>query len=102
MHQRSEQPASESGSREASRRDTRKDRWLSGKSVLSGAFKTIPVMPQRFIDCDRDQVFLMPPSLLEWVASDHLVWTVLGLGRRARLVGVLCGVSAGWQVPAGV
>jgi transposase len=34
-------------------------------------------MPQRFIDCDRDQAFLMPPSLLEWVASDHLVWTVL-------------------------
>jgi transposase len=34
-------------------------------------------MPQRFIDCDRDQAFLMPPSLLEWVASDHLVWTIL-------------------------
>jgi transposase len=34
-------------------------------------------MPQRFIDCDRDQVFLMPPSLSEWIDQDHLVWTVL-------------------------
>jgi transposase len=34
-------------------------------------------MPQRFIDCDREQVFLLPPSLLEWVPAGHLVWTVL-------------------------
>jgi hypothetical protein len=34
-------------------------------------------MPQRFIECDREQAFLMPPSLLEWVGQDHLVWTVL-------------------------
>jgi transposase len=34
-------------------------------------------MPQRFIACDREQQFLLPPSLLEWVAEDHLVWTVL-------------------------
>jgi transposase len=30
-----------------------------------------------FIGCDRDQAFLMPPSLREWVPDDHLVWTVL-------------------------
>jgi transposase len=30
-----------------------------------------------FIRCDRDQVFLMPPSVREWVPEDHLVWTVL-------------------------
>jgi transposase len=34
-------------------------------------------MPQRFIDCDREQEFLLPPSLLEWVAADHLVWTIV-------------------------
>jgi transposase len=34
-------------------------------------------MSQRFIDCDREQVFLLPPSLLEWVSGDHLVWTVV-------------------------
>ena len=35
-------------------------------------------MTQNFIAVDRDQVFLMPPSLRDWLADDHLVWTVLG------------------------
>jgi transposase len=35
------------------------------------------VMPQNFIECDREQSYLMPPSLRDWVAEDHLVWTVL-------------------------
>ena len=34
-------------------------------------------MATNFIRCDRDQPFLMPPSLREWVPEDHLVWTVL-------------------------
>ena len=34
-------------------------------------------MAQNFIAVDRDQVFLLPPSLRDWVAADHLVWTVL-------------------------
>jgi transposase len=34
-------------------------------------------MPQNFIECDREQSYLMPPSLRDWVAEDHLVWTVL-------------------------
>ncbi|MGZ6565586.1 MAG: transposase [Solirubrobacteraceae bacterium] len=34
-------------------------------------------MPQNFIECDREQVMLLPPSLLDWVPPDHLVWTVL-------------------------
>ena len=34
-------------------------------------------MPQNFIDCSRDQVFLMPPDVREWLPSDHLVWLVL-------------------------
>ena len=43
----------------------------------SGGFKTIPRMPMNFIECDRDQAFLMPPSLRDWLAEDHLAWTVL-------------------------
>jgi transposase len=35
-------------------------------------------MPQNFIECDREQAYLMPPSLRDWVAEDHLVWTILG------------------------
>src|SRR3954467_6767661 len=34
-------------------------------------------MGARFIGCDRDQVFLMPPSLRDWVPEGHLVWTGL-------------------------
>jgi hypothetical protein len=34
-------------------------------------------MTQNFIAVDREQTFLMPPSLLDWVAEDHLVWTIL-------------------------
>ena len=34
-------------------------------------------MAFNFIGCDREQAFLMPPSLREWVPEDHLVWTVL-------------------------
>jgi transposase len=34
-------------------------------------------MPQNFIECDREQSYLMPLSLSYWVAGDHLVWTVL-------------------------
>jgi transposase len=34
-------------------------------------------MAMNFIGCDRDQVFLMPPSLREWVPEGRLVWTVL-------------------------
>jgi len=34
-------------------------------------------MSQNFIACDRSQVFLLPPSMTDWLADDHLVWTVL-------------------------
>jgi hypothetical protein len=34
-------------------------------------------MGARFIGADRDQVFVMPPSVRDWVPEGHLVWTVL-------------------------
>jgi hypothetical protein len=34
-------------------------------------------MSQNFIDCDREQAFLMPPSLREWLPADHLAWFVI-------------------------
>lgn len=34
-------------------------------------------MPQNFLECDRDQAMLLPPSLREWLDDDHLVWLVL-------------------------
>src|SRR6201993_2858286 len=35
-------------------------------------------MARDFVCAERGQVLLMPPSLLEWLPEDHLVWTVLG------------------------
>src|SRR5436190_19411968 len=34
-------------------------------------------MPQNFIECNREQAFLMPPSLRDWLPADHLAWFVI-------------------------
>lgn len=34
-------------------------------------------MPRNFIAVERDQQFLMPPSMREWLPADHLAWFVL-------------------------
>ena len=34
-------------------------------------------MAQRFIAADREQTFLMPPSLREWLPAGHLAWFVI-------------------------
>ncbi len=34
-------------------------------------------MPQNFLPCDREQELLLPPSLRDWLADDHLAWYVL-------------------------
>jgi transposase len=34
-------------------------------------------MAQNFVGCDREQAFLMPPSLRDWLAEDHLAWCVI-------------------------
>lgn len=33
-------------------------------------------MAQNFIDCDREQELLLPPSLRDWLAEDHLAWFI--------------------------
>ncbi len=42
-------------------------------------------MPQNFIDCDREQTFLLPPSLRDWLPEDHLAWFVLDAVGRLDL-----------------
>ena len=34
-------------------------------------------MGQRFVACDREQSFLMPPDVREWLTADHLAWFVI-------------------------
>jgi transposase len=44
-------------------------------------------MPQDFIDCHREQAFLMPPSLRDWLPADHLAWFVIEAVGRLDLRG---------------
>src|SRR5215212_2710429 len=34
-------------------------------------------MGQRFVACDREQSFLIPPDVREWLPGDHLAWFVI-------------------------
>jgi transposase len=45
--------------------------------MASGGFKTISGMAQSFIACDREQAFLMPPDVRDWLPEGHLAWFVL-------------------------
>jgi len=57
-------------------------------------------MVPNFIECGRGQAFLMPPSLRDWVAEDHLVWTVLGAVEEMELSGFCADYRARWAWPA--
>jgi transposase len=34
-------------------------------------------MPRNFLACDREQSFLLPPDVREWLPEEHLAWFVL-------------------------
>jgi hypothetical protein len=40
-------------------------------------------MPQNFVECDREQAFLMPPDPRDWLPEGHLVWFVLATVEQA-------------------
>jgi transposase len=42
-------------------------------------------MGQNFLSCDRDQGFLMPPSVREWLPAGHLAWFLLDVVARLEL-----------------
>src|SRR5829696_8725558 len=46
-------------------------------AVSSGPAGSLRGMGARFIGLDRERVFLMPPSVRDWLSEGHLVWTVL-------------------------
>ncbi|MGO9789286.1 MAG: transposase [Solirubrobacteraceae bacterium] len=42
---------------------------------------------QNFIDCRRDQRFLLPPDVRDWLAEDHLAWFVIDAVEELDLAG---------------
>ena len=44
-------------------------------------------MAQNFLSCDREQDFLMPPSVREWLPAGHLAWFLLEVVERFDLDG---------------
>jgi hypothetical protein len=46
-------------------------------AASSGVFKTIAGMAQNFIACNREQSFLLPPDVREWLPEGHLAWFVI-------------------------
>jgi len=42
-------------------------------------------MARNFLSCDREQDYLMPPSLREWLPAGHLAWYVLEVVERLEL-----------------
>jgi transposase len=45
-------------------------------------------MAQNFLVCDREQAYLMPPSVGEWLMEGHLAWFVLDALERVDLSGI--------------
>jgi transposase len=44
-------------------------------------------MGQRFVACDREQSFLMPPDVREWLPAGHLAWFVIDAVAEINLDG---------------
>jgi transposase len=54
-------------------------------------------MTQNFLRCDREQELLLPPSLRDWLAADHLAWFVLDVVDELDLSAFLAGYREdGW------
>ena len=42
-------------------------------------------MAQRFVACDREQSFLMPPDVRGWLPENHLAWFVISAVEEINL-----------------
>jgi transposase len=51
-------------------------------------------MPQNFIESGREQGFLLPPDVRDWLPADHLAWFVIDAVRDMDLAGFYAGYRA--------
>ncbi len=54
-------------------------------------------MGYRFVSADRDQGFLLPPDMREWLAEDHLAWCVIDVVDQLDLAGFRAAYRADGQ-----
>ncbi len=58
-------------------------------------------MAFNFLPCDRDQPYLLPPSLKDWLPQDHLAWFLLDAVKEMDLHSFYVGYREdGWGAPA--
>ena len=58
-------------------------------------------MAFNFLPCDRDQPYLLPPSLKDWLPQDHLAWFLLDAVKEMDLRSFYVGHREdGWGAPA--
>ena len=50
-------------------------------------------MAYNFLACDRDQAFLLPPDVRDWLPADHLAWFVLDVVDQPELGSISEGLS---------
>jgi hypothetical protein len=50
-------------------------------------------MAQNFIESRREQGFLLPPDVRDWLAGDHLAWFVIDAVKEMDLSAFYGGVS---------
>ncbi len=50
-------------------------------------------MAQNFIESRRDQGYLLPPDVREWLPADHLAWFVIGAVELMDLTAIYGGYS---------
>src|SRR5437660_11058964 len=51
-------------------------------------------MAQNFIQSRRDQSYLLPPDVRDWLPADHLAWFVIDAVAQMDLAGVYGGYRA--------
>lgn len=51
-------------------------------------------MGHNFLPCDRDQDYLMPLSLREWLPEDHLAWFIVDATEKMDLAGLVADYRA--------
>jgi hypothetical protein len=71
--------------------------WLlrgSLRQVAEQADGVGSAMAYNFLPCDRDQGFLLPPDVRDWLPSDHLAWFVLDVVDQLDLGPFLRGYRA--------